>query len=1240
MATTELPRTTTERTSPDGDGSNVPQSPRPRGRQPATPWQLAMQAISSLRLTVVLLVMLTFLVFVGSLAQANHDVWYVVKEAYFRVWIAKVEFQNLATLINVFYQNKLDLPGYFYFPGGLTIGMLMAVNLLTAHAFRFRVVSRGPKLALGLLMLVVGTVASLIVLTSALSAGERSIISPDFADTLWGLLRAGYALATLAGAYGLSLLWGRIRRTEWSLLAALNGILLIVACLLFIFPHWQVDDAGMRIVWQLTKATIAGLILAGGCWLLFAKRSGVVLLHVGILVLMGHEFYTHLAAVEARMNIHEGETVSTTYEMTSREVALINRSHPEYDQVTVIPEPMIRGASEAPEGSPNRVIQHPDLPVDIRVVEYSRNSKYDKATPAQAARVTTGAGKQIAFEPAKPVSGVGEGEIDVPYAYLELLDKESNEVLAQVVVSLAFDRYLTRSPFFLQNAEQPLQIDGEPYAIGMRFRREYKPYSVTLDDFRFDRYVGTNKAKSYSSDIRLVDHELGTTLSQKVSMNNPLRYRGETFYQSGFDNETEQTTILQVVKNEGWMLPYLGCMLVAIGMMIHFLIAVGRFGSRRMREEAKLAPEVTPRLGWGEWLLQPRVWAPVLTVVVALAYIGREMKSQPSDPAGFAYREFGRLPIVQQGRMKPIDTLARNLLQSMCQRQEAATKIKARGKDNAPATRWLLDVLAGKEGWDQYYVYRIDNHELLSSMKLTPRPGFFRYTHAEVLGGFEEVEVASSLLALEGSDAKQWTPFQTDLVELYHKFVMTRMLSKSVELPMLLQSRDPVAAIFQANKLASDERIPRTIVPDDPSGLWMSMTEIGLRLDCTALKRQSGADFTAMHPDIRKIIEPWSKEVEISSAALLYENILAAYANDDVAEFNAALEKYSEAIAKYETSLHQPENARHVANLATAERLDSDRIAFEDRFNAASPFYYTAVLYGFALLLSAMAWLVAPKALGRSAMALLILTLVIHTLAIAARVYISGRPPITNIYTTLIFVGWFAVVAMLILEALFKVGIGNFVASTIGFATMLIAHFLGLDGDTFLVLQAVLDTQFWLATHVVSINVGYGATLLAGAIGIAYLIRVNILRQADKQEEQKLGKMFYGVICFALFFSFVGTVLGGLWADDSWGRFWGWDPKENGAMMIVLWNAVILHARWGGMIATRGAALLSIIGNIITAWSWFGVNQLGEGLHAYGFNDTLGFYLTLFVASQLAILAVGLATLSWSGRTFATQKQT
>jgi hypothetical protein len=123
---------------------------------------------------------------------------------------------------------------------------------------------------------------------------------------------------------------------------------------------------------------------------------------------------------------------------------------------------------------------------------------------------------------------------------------------------------------------------------------------------------------------------------------------------------------------------------------------------------------------------------------------------------------------------------------------------------------------------------------------------------------------------------------------------------------------------------------------------------------------------------------------------------------------------------------------------------------------------------------------------------------------------------------------------------------------------------------------------------------------------------------------KSLPKMIYGVICFAALASFVGTVLGGIWADQSWGRFWGWDPKENGAALIVLMNVLTLHARWGGMVRDRGVAVLAVCGNIITAWSWFGTNMLGIGLHSYGFMASAVFWLIAFIVVQLAVIAIGL----------------
>ena len=191
-----------------------------------------------------------------------------------------------------------------------------------------------------------------------------------------------------------------------------------------------------------------------------------------------------------------------------------------------------------------------------------------------------------------------------------------------------------------------------------------------------------------------------------------------------------------------------------------------------------------------------------------------------------------------------------------------------------------------------------------------------------------------------------------------------------------------------------------------------------------------------------------------------------------------------------------------------------------------------------------------------------------------------------------------------------------------GFATLVIAHHLALAGDTLERMRAVLDSNFWLAPHVVTIAVGYSATFLAGFLALIYVLRGACTRSLDQRTAEALARMVYGIVCFATLFSFLGTVLGGIWADQSWGRFWGWDPKENGALIIVLWNSLILHARWGGLVKARGLMVLAIFGNVVTAWSWFGVNMLGVGLHSYGFMDAAFWWLLAFVGSQLGAMLI------------------
>ena len=156
------------------------------------------------------------------------------------------------------------------------------------------------------------------------------------------------------------------------------------------------------------------------------------------------------------------------------------------------------------------------------------------------------------------------------------------------------------------------------------------------------------------------------------------------------------------------------------------------------------------------------------------------------------------------------------------------------------------------------------------------------------------------------------------------------------------------------------------------------------------------------------------------------------------------------------------------------------------------------------------------------------------------------------------------------------------------------------------------------------VTLGYASTFLAGFLAIIYIVRGRVHAFARSGHgaiacPHDLRRSFASPRSSAS----SGTVLGGIWADQSWGRFWGWDPKENGALLIVLWNAIILHARWGGLVRQRGLMVLAIFGNVVTSWSWFGVNMLGIGLHSYGFMDSAFPWLIAFGASQIVFMMIG-----------------
>jgi ABC-type transport system involved in cytochrome c biogenesis permease subunit len=414
-------------------------------------------------------------------------------------------------------------------------------------------------------------------------------------------------------------------------------------------------------------------------------------------------------------------------------------------------------------------------------------------------------------------------------------------------------------------------------------------------------------------------------------------------------------------------------------------------------------------------------------------------------------------------------------------------------------------------------------------------------------------------------------------------------------------------------ELAAQINAASAVDEDDRNLYQQKVVELGIQLDqiealnqwlAPAMFPQDGT------PDWKTFSQALHDEHRSGKAEPLvvaFDNVLTTWAQGDAAMFNGAVMTYLDMM-------------RQVAPDAVQQA------ATEYRYNRINPLYVSATLYVAVLLLVSVGWLFRWRSLMGGAVYLTVFTIAIHTAALVIRMYLQGRPPVTNLYSSAVFVGWGTVLLGLALEYFYRNGIGTMLAAVTGFATLVVAINLETqaNGETLDVMQAVLDTNFWLATHVTTVTIGYSATYVAGLLGIAYIIGRQLPSRMDADDARSLSRMIYGVVCFGLLFSFVGTILGGIWADQSWGRFWGWDPKENGALMIVIWNALILHARWGGIVKQRGVALLAVGGNIITTWSWFGVNQLGVGLHSYGFMDSAVFWILVFVASQLLVIGLGL----------------
>ncbi|HEY7328893.1 MAG TPA: cytochrome c biogenesis protein ResB [Gemmataceae bacterium] len=294
------------------------------------------------------------------------------------------------------------------------------------------------------------------------------------------------------------------------------------------------------------------------------KRSGILLIHAGLIVLMLGELVTGLFAVEGMMVIVTGESSNYVIHTDKPELAVIDSSDRKTDHVVVVPGSMLK----LRQGS--EWIRDEQLPFDIEVNRYMVNSAEPRKVKADEKNLATaGAGVEGVVDEEKPGRGTdADQRIDMPAAYVTLRDKGNGSSLGTYLATTWIDE------------GQTVKVGGKEYQIALRLQREYTPYTLHLEEFRHDLYPGTNTPLNFSSRVRVIDPEHSVDRETLIYMNNPLRYRGATFYQASWI-PNDRGTKLQVVTNPGWLMPYFSCAMVALGMTIHFGIHLVSFLRRR-----------------------------------------------------------------------------------------------------------------------------------------------------------------------------------------------------------------------------------------------------------------------------------------------------------------------------------------------------------------------------------------------------------------------------------------------------------------------------------------------------------------------------------------------------------------------------------------------------------------------------------------------------------------------------------
>jgi ABC-type transport system involved in cytochrome c biogenesis permease subunit len=663
----------------------------------------------------------------------------------------------------------------------------------------------------------------------------------------------------------------------------------------------------------------------------------------------------------------------------------------------------------------------------------------------------------------------------------------------------------------------------------------------------------------------------------------------------------------------------------------------------------------------------PRFLSTVLLALTATAAAPAQDGPAPSEPRfesiGTSVVEWdeavldavAKIPVQADGRIKPFSTFADFALLQMYGRRSLSWEVEEGGstrKLSRTSVEWLLDCMFFPERAVTYPCFLLDTYEVADSIGVSrgTKSKRDRWSYVELAPGRGNLARKRDDIVTTKREQKLWTVVEAQTVTLADKMLKFESFLDFFEFarkPIDLPGDASVRALFGgADKVPfstliekapavlqelSQLRDPKATIDTDRRAKELSAFDT---LVATIRQRTALSDGLCLIPPPKL---PGGTEAADTPWLFLTDVAGQLYASG-----NSTYQPQIQVLSLLDQAFEARENRFTVGQKLTQvhdgivalakERGEYKKIESEVAFYRADLFTNALVFYIIGFVLVALGWMTrADHWLHRVLPWFMVVPWSLHVSGVVWRCVLRGRPPVSTLYETILFISGVAVMVALLTEFLNRRRIAVAFAAVIGAVGLFFAwRFEAKDAfdsgtDTMPKLRAVLDTNFWLATHVTTVTIGYSAGLLAAFIAYVYVIgQLFGIRRGDTDFYKNVVRMVYGVLCFGLLFSVVGTILGGIWANESWGRFWGWDPKENGALMICLWELAVLHGRMGGYLRDLGLCAGAIVTGGIVAFSWWHVNLLGTGLHSYGFTHGIAGRLYMFYAFEALLLFAAL----------------